>query len=114
MYGQKWFHNYGLDCSSCKYSKYRSHNDEFCSLCKGKGYNPPPHMRAYCLDFATEDKAGLWGPCYQCGSNVDGFCEADYCFAKDSCIVIEPINKSWKEQIAMYEDRIRQYEKICG
>lgn len=110
IYWQQWFYNYGLNCNACKYSTYCLPNDEFCSLCKEKGYNSPPHIKAYSRDFRPKDKAELWGPCYQCSSNIKGFCKADNCFAKDACKVFEPINHSWKEHIAMYEERIKQYK----
>ena len=91
IYWQQWFYNFGLNCDSCKYKKHSLPNDEFCFLCKGKGYNPPPHIHAYSKNFKTQEKAKLWGPCYQCCSNIEGFCKADYCLAQDSCKVFEPI-----------------------
>lgn len=112
IYWQQWFYNFGLNCSSCKYKKHSLPNDEFCFLCKRKGYNPPPHIHAYSKNFKTKEKAELWGPCYQCSANIEGFCKADYCLAQDSCKVLEPINHSWEEQIIMYEERIKEYERV--
>lgn len=110
LFWQQWFVGFGLNCGNCKYKKYSLPNDEWCTSCKKWHYNPAPYIFGYCWQFKENESfvkdKGYYNyvDCNDCSVSKDWCCECTF------QIEPEPKNRSYKEHIEMYNERIMQYE----
>lgn len=99
LYWQQWFYGFGLNCENCKYSKYCSSEDVFCDYCKSCCYNPGPYKGCYSRNFNLTDFFN-YVSCNTCSY------KGDWCRECTFLIEPEPKNRSWREQIEMYNARL--------
>ena len=105
LFWQQWFAGFGLDCKKCRYKKYSLQNDEWCDKCKQNLYAPSPYVWGYSQNY-KDNKYEIFNytDCNSCTLKPGWCCECT--FGKEPM----PKNKSYREHIEMYNERIREYE----
>ena len=114
LFWQQWFAGFGLNCENCKYKKYSLQNDEWCDYCKNCKYIPRPYIWGYSRNFRKNDMyekdVGYfnYASCDNCSFKPDWCCECTFFFEP------EYKDRSPKAHIEMYNERIREYEKVSN
>lgn len=105
---QQWMVGLGLSCDKCKYRKYSMQDDNWCKYCKECHYNPAPYIYGYSPDFdyLTHYSSGFYNyaNCNECNL------KPNYCIECDLFLKIEPKNRSFKDHVDMYIQRINNYK----
>ena len=110
IYWQQWFCGYALNCENCKYYRIRLHPlDKFCDYCRSTDYNPPPLKRGFSNYFRGEYEFFNYS-CENCSYLYRPF--NDWCVECVWGLSPHPKFNSWKEHIAMYDERIRKHERL--
>jgi|GEM_PF-5506877 len=104
LFWQQWIAGLGLCCEKCKYNRWRQDNDEWCQYCKKCNYNPRPYEYGYNSKFKDDKSFYNYEDCNKCGLKPNWCIE---CIFK---MEPEPKNRSFKEHIDMYLQRLKTYE----
>lgn len=104
LFWQQWIAGLGLCCDKCKYNRWRQDNDEWCQYCKKCNYDPSPYEYGYNSKFKDDKSFYNYVDCNKCGL------KPDWCIECNFQMEPEPKNRSFKEHIDMYLQRLKTYE----
>lgn len=107
LFWQQWIAGLGLCCDKCKYNRWRQDNDNWCQYCKECNYNPDPYIDGYSYNF--EYRYYNYANCSKCSLKNDDI-RFSYCPECNLFLIPEPKNRSYKEHIDMYLQRLKTYE----
>ena len=100
IFWQQWMVGLGLKCDTCKYLPLHQPNDEWCQYCKQCYRNPAPYIYGYSPKYAEDKGFYNYTDCNQCGL------KPDWCVECNFRMNPEPLNRSFKEHIDMYLQRL--------
>lgn len=100
LFWQQWMVNLGLNCDTCRYYPVRQSNDAWCQYCEQSFRNPSPHIYGYSSKFFEDQRYFNYTDCKKCGF------KPDWCVECDFFLTHEPKNRSYKEHVEMYLQRL--------
>lgn len=101
IYWQQWMVGLGLKCGTCRYYSLRQSNDDWCQYCAESHYNPSPHIYGYSPKYSEDHGYFNYTDCGKCGF------KPDWCVECNFLLIPEPKNRSYKEHIEMYLQRVK-------
>lgn len=104
IFWQQWMAGLGLNCNQCAYRKHRLPEDGWCRCCEEQHYNPAPYIYGFSSKFEYEKRytSGYYNytDCELCN------CKPDWCVECNFFLEKEPKNRSYKEHVEMYIQRL--------
>lgn len=100
LFWQQWMVGLGLKCDTCRYHPLRQPNDAWCQYCEQSFRNPSPYIYGYSPKYSEDQGYFNYTDCKKCGF------KPDWCVECDFFLTHEPKNRSYKEHLEMYLQRL--------